>query len=92
MGLIGVLVAGVIVGLLGKLIAPKGKDNTPLWLTVVCGIGGVLVGWYVYKAFGGNGSPGIDWTRWLVAVLVSVVFVMLASNLTRRSSRRRKLF
>jgi uncharacterized membrane protein YeaQ/YmgE (transglycosylase-associated protein family) len=91
MDVIGVLVAGVIIGLLGKLIAPGDKDNTPIWLTVICGIAGVLVGWYIYAAFGGNGSNGVDWTRWLVAVLVSAVFVVIASTLTGRNSRSDRL-
>jgi uncharacterized membrane protein YeaQ/YmgE (transglycosylase-associated protein family) len=85
MDVIGVLVAGVIIGLLGKLIAPGDKDNTPIWLTIVCGIGGVLVGWYIYAAFGGNGSNGVDWVRWIVAIVVSAVFVVIASTLTGRN-------
>lgn len=90
MSLIGILVAGVVIGLLGKLVAPRGKDNIPLWLTVVCGVGGVVVGWYVYRAFGGNGSPGVNWTQWLVAILVSAGFVMAASSLTGRGRTRRR--
>jgi uncharacterized membrane protein YeaQ/YmgE (transglycosylase-associated protein family) len=88
MDVIGVLVAGVIIGLLGKLIAPGDKDNTPIWLTILCGIGGVLVGWYIYAAFGGNGSNGVDWTRWIVAIIVSAVFVVVASTLTGRNRSR----
>jgi uncharacterized membrane protein YeaQ/YmgE (transglycosylase-associated protein family) len=87
MGLLSVLLAGIIIGLLGKFIAPGDKDNTPIWLTVLCGIAGVIVGWYVYAAFGGNGSDGFDWTRWFVAVLVAAVFVVLASTLTGRNTR-----
>jgi len=85
MEVIGVLIAGVIIGLLGKFVAPGDKDNTPLWLTILCGIGGVIVGWYIYTAFGGNGSPGVDWTRWLVAIIVSAVFVVIASTITGRN-------
>jgi uncharacterized membrane protein YeaQ/YmgE (transglycosylase-associated protein family) len=88
MSVIGVLVAGVIIGLLGKLVAPGDKDNTPIWLTILCGIGGVLVGWYIYAAFGGNGSNGVDWTRWLVAIIVSAVFVVIASTVTGRNKSR----
>lgn len=88
MSVIGVLVAGVIIGLLGKLVAPGDKDNTPLWLTIVCGIAGVLVGWYIYAAFGGNGSNGVDWTRWIVAIIVSAVFVVIASTVTGRNTSR----
>jgi uncharacterized membrane protein YeaQ/YmgE (transglycosylase-associated protein family) len=43
MEIIGVLVAGIIIGLLGKFVAPGDKDNIPLWLTVICGIGGVVI-------------------------------------------------
>jgi len=86
--IIGVIVAGIVIGLLGKFVAPGNRDNIPLWLTVLCGIGGVVIGWYVYVAFGGNGSPGIDWTRWLVAVLVAAVLVVIASALTGRSRTR----
>lgn len=88
MSVIGVLVAGVIIGLLGKLVAPGDKDNTPIWLTILCGVGGVLVGWFIYGAFGGNGSNGVDWTRWIVAVIVSAAFVMIASTVTGRNSSK----
>ena len=54
------LVVGTIVGLLGKFFAPGDKDNIPLWLTVVCGIGGMLIGGLIYHAFGGNGSSSTN--------------------------------
>ena len=88
MEIIGVIVAGIIIGLLGKFVAPGDKDNIPLWLTILCGIGGVILGWYIYVAFGGNGSPGIDWVRWLIAIAVAAVLVMIASMATARRSRR----
>ena len=91
MSVLGVLVAGVIIGLLGKFVAPGDKDNIPIWLTILCGVAGVLVGWYVYAAFGGNGSHGVDWIRWLVAILVAAVFVVIASTLTGRNTSKRKL-
>ena len=91
MEIIGVIVAGIIIGLLGKFIAPSNRDNIPLWLTILCGIGGVIIGWYVYTAFGGNGSPGIDWVRWIVAIVVAAVLVVIASALTSRSRTRTAL-
>jgi uncharacterized membrane protein YeaQ/YmgE (transglycosylase-associated protein family) len=86
MEILGVIVAGIIIGLLGKFVAPGDKDNTPLWMTVLCGIGGVLIGWYVYTAFGGNGSPGVDWVRWIVAIVIAAVLVMVASTAMGRNS------
>ena len=86
--IIGVILAGIIIGLLGKFVAPGNRDNIPIWLTIICGIGGVLIGWFIYTAFGGNGSPGIDWVRWIIAVFVAAVLVMIASAVTGRSRSR----
>jgi uncharacterized membrane protein YeaQ/YmgE (transglycosylase-associated protein family) len=88
MEIIGVLVAGIIIGVLGKFVAPGNRDNIPIWLTILCGIGGVLIGWFIYTAFGGDGSRGIDWVRWIIAIVVAAVLVMLASGLTGRSRAR----
>jgi uncharacterized membrane protein YeaQ/YmgE (transglycosylase-associated protein family) len=89
MEIIGVIVAGIIIGLLGKFVAPSARDNIPIWLTILCGIGGVIIGWYVYVLFGGNGSAGIDWVRWLVAIAVAAVLVILADLVMVRSKTRR---
>lgn len=84
MEIIGIVIAGIIIGLLGKLVAPGDKDNIPIWLTVLCGIGGVLIGLGIYQAAGGDGSPGIDWTRWIVSIACAAVLVMVASAVTGR--------
>jgi uncharacterized membrane protein YeaQ/YmgE (transglycosylase-associated protein family) len=81
------LVVGTIVGVIGKLIAPGSRDNIPFWLTIVCGIGGMLLGDVVYRAFGGDGSRGLDWTQGLVAVLTAAVLVMAAATLTGRTRK-----
>jgi uncharacterized membrane protein YeaQ/YmgE (transglycosylase-associated protein family) len=87
--IIGVIIAGIIIGLLGKFVAPGDKDNIPLWLTILCGIAGVIIGWFIYTAFGGNGSNGIDWTRWIVAIVVAAVLVVIASSVTGRNNAKR---
>ncbi len=91
MDIIGLLIAGVIIGLLGKLVAPGDKDNIPIWLTIVCGIGGVLLGNYIYAAFSGDGSSGVDWVRWIVAVLTAAVLVVIASTVTGRNHTKRRI-
>lgn len=93
MEIIGVIVAGIIIGLLGKLVAPGDKDNIPIWMTILCGIGGVVLGWYVYSAFGGNGSNGVDWVRWIVAIIVAAALVVIASTaMGRNSGSKRHMF
>jgi hypothetical protein len=47
-----------------------------------------LIGWFIYTAFGGDGSPGIDWVRWIIAIAVAAVLVMIASAVTARSRPR----
>lgn len=76
---IGVLIGGVIIGLLGKFVAPGDRDNIPLWLTVICGIGGVLIG---YSAFGG--TKGFDWIAFIAAIVIAAVLVMIAAMVTGR--------
>jgi uncharacterized membrane protein YeaQ/YmgE (transglycosylase-associated protein family) len=85
--LIGVIIAGIIIGLLGKFFAPGNRDNIPLWLTVLCGIGGVLIGYYLAAALGVEATPGIDWIRWIISIVVAVVLVMVAASVTGRRGR-----
>lgn len=81
------IIVGAIIGALGKFIAPGDKDNIPIWAVVLCGIGGILLGAVIYGAFGGDGSAGIDWTRWIVAIITAVVLTMIASAiLSKRTS------
>lgn len=88
--IIVLIVVGAIIGLLGKLVAPGDKDNIPIWLTIVCGIGGVLLGYWIYSLFGGTGSTdGVDWVRWIVAVITAAVLVVIASTVTGRNSGQR---
>ncbi|MCW2832664.1 MAG: hypothetical protein JWN68_617 [Nocardioides sp.] len=84
--IIVLIVLGTIIGFLGKLVAPGDKDNTPVWLTILCGIGGILLGYFIYDAFGGNGSNGVDWVKWIVAIITAAVLVMIASTVTGRNN------
>ncbi len=81
------LIVGTIVGLLGKFFAPGDKDNIPFWLVIVCGIGGMLLGDVIYRAFGGDGSRGLDWTQGLVTVLTAMALVIVASMATGRTKK-----
>jgi uncharacterized membrane protein YeaQ/YmgE (transglycosylase-associated protein family) len=85
--IIGLIIAGIIIGLLGKFFAPGNRDNIPLWLTVVCGIGGVLIGYYLAAALGVEATRGIDWTRWIISIIVAAVLVMVAASVTARRGR-----
>ena len=83
---------GVVIGLLGKFVAPCNRDNIPLWLTVVCGVLGIFLGTYLYvDVLGGStNTPGVDWLRHLMQVLVAAVLVAIACTVTRRNTTRRR--
>jgi uncharacterized membrane protein YeaQ/YmgE (transglycosylase-associated protein family) len=81
---IGIIIAGIIIGLLGKWIAPSNRDNIPLWLTVICGVAGVLVGYWIAGLFGVGATGGVDWIRWIISVVVAVIFVVIASSVMAR--------
>ena len=86
-GLIGVIIAGIIIGLLGKFFAPGNRDNIPLWLKVLCGIGGVLIGYYIAAALGVAATRGIDWIRWIISIIVAAILVVIAASVTGRRGR-----
>jgi uncharacterized membrane protein YeaQ/YmgE (transglycosylase-associated protein family) len=83
--IIGLIIAGLIIGLLGKFVAPGARDNTPLWLTLLCGIGGVLLGYWVSGLLGVESTNGIDWIRWIISIVLAAVLVVAASTLTGRN-------
>ena len=82
MDIIGVIIAGIIIGLLGKFVAPGNRDNIPIWLTIVCGVGGVLIGYYVAAALGVDATKGVDWLRWIISIIVAAILVMIAASVT----------
>jgi uncharacterized membrane protein YeaQ/YmgE (transglycosylase-associated protein family) len=81
MSWIVLIVVGAVIGLLGKFLAPGDKDNTPIWLTVILGIAGTLIG-------GAFISDGV--LKWVLAVVVSAVLVMIASTLMGRNALKPK--
>ncbi|CAN5901206.1 transglycosylase [soil metagenome] len=86
MGIVYVLIAGLIIGLLGKFVAPGDKDNIPLWLTLVCGVGGVLIGAAIAQPLGWYNTPGVDWLFWIVSIGLSAVLVVVASTITGKNT------
>ena len=82
------IIGGIIIGLLGKLVAPGDRDNIPLWLTIICGIGGILIGNFLYTLFFNANTNGIDWWRHIWQVVVAAILVVIAAGVTGRSTTR----
>jgi uncharacterized membrane protein YeaQ/YmgE (transglycosylase-associated protein family) len=83
------LIGGTIIGFLGKTFAP-GDREIPLWLTILCGIGGVFLGnWLYVDVFDfRENTARIDWWRhaWQVAV-AAILVVVVTSGAARRGKK-----
>lgn len=62
MSFLWAVIAGLIIGLLAKLVLP-GRQPIPLWATVLIGMAGGLVGNVMAGAFGVADTNGVDWIR-----------------------------
>ena len=84
--IIGLLIAGIVLGILGKLFAP-GRNAIPFWLTIIAGIVGALIGNWLASVFGVRHTSGIDWIRHIFQIAAAAVAVILATSLYGRSRR-----
>ena len=84
-----VLIAGVLIGLLWKYFALGDGDNSSLWLTILCGVGGVLLGMVLANALNVRTTPGLDWIQIIMSIGIAAVLVMIASAVTGRNTSHR---
>jgi uncharacterized membrane protein YeaQ/YmgE (transglycosylase-associated protein family) len=84
--IIGLIIAGAIIGVLGRLAAP-GRQPIPVWLTVVVGIVGVILGYYIAAALGVATTRGVDWLRWIISIVIAAVLVALVAGFYTRRTR-----
>jgi uncharacterized membrane protein YeaQ/YmgE (transglycosylase-associated protein family) len=87
-GIISAIVVGLILGLLGRLVVP-GKQNIPLWLTIIVGIVAAFIGGFIASALGyGNANGGIPWILIIIQIVVAAILVVLTANLYGRRGVR----
>lgn len=79
-GIIMAIIIGLIVGALGRLVLP-GRQNIPIWLTIVVGIVAALLGTALARAIGiPTATSGVDWLELIVQVILAAVGVALVSG------------
>jgi uncharacterized membrane protein YeaQ/YmgE (transglycosylase-associated protein family) len=79
-GIISALIVGIIIGALGRLAVP-GKQNIPIWLTIVIGIVAAFLGTLLARAFGVGDTRGIDWWELLFQIALAAIGVALVAGL-----------
>jgi uncharacterized membrane protein YeaQ/YmgE (transglycosylase-associated protein family) len=70
--IIGLIIAGLIIGALGRLVHP-GRDPMPIWLTIVIGIAAALVAGLIIGGLLG----------FILAVIIAAVLVALVGGMYR---------
>lgn len=73
--IIGTIVFGAVVGFLARLALP-GKQNISALMTVIIGVVGALVGYWIAGLLGVDSTKGIDWIRLLISVAVAAAGVV----------------
>ncbi|MEV7039878.1 GlsB/YeaQ/YmgE family stress response membrane protein [Amycolatopsis sp. NPDC051061] len=82
-GIVSAIIVGLIIGVLGRLVAP-GKQGIPIWLTIVIGIIAAFIGTAIARGLGYADTNGIDWLEILTQVVLAAIGVSLAAGLYGR--------
>jgi uncharacterized membrane protein YeaQ/YmgE (transglycosylase-associated protein family) len=82
-GIISALIIGLIIGALGRLVVP-GRQNIPIWLTMLIGVGAALLGTVIARAAGVADTSGFDWTEIFIQVVLAAIGVALVVGVTGR--------
>ena len=86
-GIITAIIIGAIIGALGRLVLP-GRQNIPIWLTIVVGIVAAFIGTFIARALGVADTRGIDWIELIVQIIVAAIGVSLVAGLYGRRGVR----
>ena len=79
------IIIGLVIGALGRLVLP-GKQDIPIWLTIVIGVVAALIGTAIVGSL--RDTNGIDWIEIAVQVLLAAVGVALVSGVRGRNAVR----
>jgi len=82
-GIITALIVGLIIGALGRLVVP-GKQNIPIWLTMVIGVVAALLGTVLANAIGVGNTRGFDWIEFAFQVVLAAIGVALVAGMAGR--------
>lgn len=85
--MIGFVIAGLIIGALARLIKP-GKQHLSIWMTLLLGLAGSVVGGGVAALFGTGDIRELNVLGFFVAVIAAVALVGVAEGLAHGSTPR----
>jgi uncharacterized membrane protein YeaQ/YmgE (transglycosylase-associated protein family) len=74
MQILGLIVIGIVIGILARLVLP-GRQAIGVWMTILLGIAGALVGGIVASAIGEGDIWELNFIGTLVGVVAAAVFI-----------------
>lgn len=86
--LIGLIIFGAVIGALARLFM-KGDQNIGVLWTIILGALGALAGYYVADLFGVKDTDGIDWIRWIISIVMAVIFISIYMAVRGKSATKR---
>ena len=81
MEIIGLIIAGAIIGALARLFMP-GRQPVGVLITIILGIVGVLIGYWLAGLLGVEATSGIDWIRWIISIVLAAVIIIIYIAIT----------
>lgn len=72
--IIGTIIFGAVIGMLARLVLP-GRQNISALVTVILGVLGALIGYWLWGMMGGGDTSGIDWIRWIISIIVAALLI-----------------
>jgi len=85
--IIGTIIFGAIIGIIARLVLP-GRQAYGWFVTVVLGIAGALIGYWLWGEMGGRNTGGIDVIRWIISIAAAAILSFAYTALTRRGATR----
>lgn len=79
------IISWVILGLIAGFIASKivNKAGEGIFLDMLLGIAGAVVGGFIFRIFGAHGATGLNIYSLIVAVVGSIIFLLIYHALRR---------
>lgn len=82
-GIISAIIFGLIIGALARLILP-GRQNIPIWLTIVLGIIGAIVGTLIYENLINKNTSGFNILEVVLQLVVAIILVAIVAGVQGR--------
>ena len=81
--ILGTIFFGAVIGVLARFVLP-GRQNVNMLVTVILGVLGALIGYWLWGLIGGGDTTGIDWIRWFISIAAAALLVVAYEAVTGR--------